>query len=108
VRVVTLFIGSVPCLPTPHCPLPTAHCPLTTDSTMSFTTIFIIAGVVLLFIFILIAKLAIRWMIRVAIVGVILVALLGAGGFWWWSNRLTARPKPNRQPAAPSRRSAAS
>ena len=29
---------------------------------MTFTTIFIIAGVVLLFIFILIAKLAIRWM----------------------------------------------
>jgi flagellar basal body-associated protein FliL len=75
---------------------------------MSFTTIFIIAGVVLLFIFILIAKLAIRWMIRVAIVGVILLALLGAGGFWWWSSRLTAKPKPNRQPTAPSRRSVAS
>jgi cytoskeletal protein RodZ len=40
----------------------------------------------------------------VAIVGVILVALLGAGGFWWWSNRLTAKPKPNRQPATPSKR----
>jgi amino acid transporter len=75
---------------------------------MSFTTIFIIAGVVLLFIFILIAKLAIRWMIRIAIVGLILVALLGAGGFWWWSSRLTDKPKPNRQPAAPSRRSVAS
>ncbi|MGH9871092.1 MAG: hypothetical protein ACRD9S_01355 [Pyrinomonadaceae bacterium] len=72
---------------------------------MSFTTIFIIAGVVLLFIFILIAKLAIRWAIRVAIVGVILVALLGAGGFWWWSSRLTAKPKANRPPATPSRRS---
>jgi len=72
---------------------------------MTFTTIFIIGGVVLLFIFILIAKLAIRWMIRVTIVGVILVALLGAGGFWWWSNRLTAKPKPARQPAANSRRS---
>jgi hypothetical protein len=33
------------------------------------------------------------------------VALLGAGGFWWWSNRLTAKPKPTRQPAANSRRS---
>ena len=41
---------------------------------MTFTTIFIIAGVVLLFIFFLIAKLAIRWAIRVAIVGVILIA----------------------------------
>jgi predicted benzoate:H+ symporter BenE len=71
---------------------------------MTFTTIFVIAGAVLLVIFFLIAKLAIRWAIRVAIVGVILVALLGAGGFWWWSNRLTAKPKPNRQPATPSKR----
>lgn len=71
---------------------------------MTFTTIFLIAGAVLLVIFFLIAKLAIRWAIRVAIVGVILIALLGAGGFWWWSNRLTAKPKPNRQPAAPSKR----
>jgi cytoskeletal protein RodZ len=74
---------------------------------MSFTTIFIIAGVVLMAIFFLIAKLAIRWAIRVAIVGVILVAVLGAGGFWWWSNRLIAKPKPSRQPSAPSRRAAA-
>jgi membrane protein implicated in regulation of membrane protease activity len=74
---------------------------------MTFTTIFIIAGVVLLAIFILIAKLAVRWMIRVAIVGVILVAVLGAVGFWTWSNRLTAKPKPNRQPPASSRRGTA-
>ncbi|MGH9932904.1 MAG: hypothetical protein ACREA9_27205 [Pyrinomonadaceae bacterium] len=74
---------------------------------MSFTTIFIIAGVVLLTIFFLIARLAIRWAIRLAIVGVILVALLGAVGFWWWSSSLTAKPKPNRPPSAPSRRAAA-
>jgi hypothetical protein len=61
---------------------------------MSFTTIFVIAGVVILAIFFLVAKLAIRWAIRVAIVGVILIALFGAGGFWWWSSRLTAEPKP--------------
>jgi hypothetical protein len=66
---------------------------------MSFTTISIIAGVVILAIFFLVAKLAIRWAIRVAIVGVIIVALLGAGGFWWWSSRLTAEPKPSRTPA---------
>jgi cytoskeletal protein RodZ len=62
----------------------------------------------LLIIFFLIAKLAIRWMIRIVIVGVILVALLGAGGFWWWSNRLIAKPRPNRQPPAPARRGSAS
>jgi hypothetical protein len=72
---------------------------------MTFTTIFIIAGVILFFIFILIARLAIRWAIRIAIVGVILVAILGAGGFWWWSTRLTTKPKTNRQPSVNSRRS---
>ncbi|HEV7746984.1 MAG TPA: hypothetical protein VGO56_18445 [Pyrinomonadaceae bacterium] len=72
---------------------------------MSFTTIFIIAGVVLLAIFVLIAKLAVRWVIRLTIVGVILVALLGAGGFWWWSTRLTTKPRPNRTPAGSNRRS---
>lgn len=61
---------------------------------MDFTTIFIIAGVVLLAIFFLIAKLAVRWMLRLTIVGVILIALLGAGAFWWWSTRLTQKPQP--------------
>ena len=69
---------------------------------MTFTTIFIIAGVVLLAIFILIVKLAIRWAIKLTIIGVILVALFGAGGFWGWSNRLTAKPKPSRQPTQPT------
>ncbi|HEY3038774.1 MAG TPA: hypothetical protein VGJ66_08555 [Pyrinomonadaceae bacterium] len=71
---------------------------------MTFSTIFVIAGIVLLAIFFLIARLAIRWAIRVAIVGIILIALLGAGGFWWWSSRLTAKPSPTRQPSAPTRR----
>jgi len=74
---------------------------------MSWTTIFVIAGVVLLAIFFLIARLAIRWAIRVAIVGVILVALLGAGGFWWWSSLLTNKSKPTRPPPAPARRTSA-
>lgn len=72
---------------------------------MSFTTIFIIGGAVLLVIFFLIAKLAIRWAIRLTIVGVILIALVGAGGFWWWSNRLVPKPsRPTRQQPAPVRR----
>ncbi|MDQ5844818.1 MAG: hypothetical protein M3539_05930, partial [Acidobacteriota bacterium] len=62
---------------------------------MSFTTIFIIAGIVLLAIFFLIAKLAVRWILRLTILGVILIALVGAGAFWWWSTRLT-NPQPSR------------
>jgi hypothetical protein len=72
---------------------------------MTFTTIFIIAGVVLLVIFVLIVKLAVRWVIKLGVIGIILVALLGAGGFWWWSTHLTEKPK-FRQSATPSRRSA--
>jgi predicted benzoate:H+ symporter BenE len=70
---------------------------------MSNTTIFIIAGVILLAIFFLIARLAIRWAIRVAIIGIVLVALLGGGGFWWWSSRLAPKPKPRPQ-SAPTKR----
>lgn len=71
---------------------------------MTSTTIFIIAGAVLLVIFFLIAKLAIRWAVRLMIIGVILIALAGAGGLWWWTNRLAPRTKPNRQQSAPTRR----
>jgi energy-coupling factor transporter transmembrane protein EcfT len=72
---------------------------------MSNTTILIIAGVVILVIFFLIAKLAIRWAIRLLIVGVILIALLGIGGFWWWSSQLAPQPQPKpRQPSTPTKR----
>ena len=71
---------------------------------MNFTTISIIAGLILLAILFLIAKLAIRWVIRIAIVGVIFVALLGAGLFWWWSSSLTTTPAPKQQRASPTRR----
>jgi Na+/melibiose symporter-like transporter len=71
------------------------------------TTIFIIAGAIMLVVFIVIAKLAVRWAIRLAIVGVILIALLGAAGFWWWTNRLAPKPRPSRQQSAPARRAAA-
>jgi hypothetical protein len=65
---------------------------------MSFTTIFIIAGVVLLFIFILIARLAIRWSIRLTIMGLILVALIAGSLFWWWTTSLAPKPQPRTRP----------
>ena len=72
---------------------------------MSFTTISIIAGIILLAIFFLIARLAIRWAVRLTIVGVILVALIGVGLFWWWGNRL-ASPSPgsDHRRTAPAKR----
>jgi O-antigen/teichoic acid export membrane protein len=71
---------------------------------MSPTTLSIIVGLILLAIFIMVAKLAIRWAIRVVIVGAILIALLGVGGFWWWTNRLAPKPHPLRPTATPTRR----
>jgi hypothetical protein len=72
---------------------------------MTFTTVSIIAGAILLAIFFLIARLAIRWAVRVTIVGVILVALIGVGVFWWWGNRLASpSPPANHQRAVPAKR----
>ena len=72
---------------------------------MSLTTISIIAGIILLAIFFLIARLAIRWAVRLSIVGIILVALIGVGVFWWWGNRLAGpSPTSNHQRAAPAKR----
>ena len=71
---------------------------------MELSTIFIIGAVVVLAIFFLIARLAIRWALRFAIVGVILIAILGAGIFWWWSSSLTPKPVPRRQRSAPVNR----
>jgi hypothetical protein len=72
---------------------------------MTFTTISIIAGAVLLAIFFLIARLAIRWAARLTIVGLIMLALIGVGIFWWWGNRLaSSSPTSNQQHATPAKR----
>jgi len=71
---------------------------------MEFSTIFIIGGVVVLAILFLIARLAVKWAIRLVIVGVILIALLGGGGFWWWTNRLAPKPPQAKPRPAPTRR----
>jgi hypothetical protein len=71
---------------------------------MDFTTILIIWGVVLLAIILLVIRLAVRWIVRITILGVILLALVGGALFWWWTSRLSAKPQQNRQPAQPTRR----
>ena len=73
---------------------------------MNSTTIIIIASVILLAVGFVILKMAIRWAVRLAIVGVILVALFGVAGFWWWTNYLADKPTPARPAASPNRRSA--
>ncbi|HLA12304.1 MAG TPA: hypothetical protein VJ023_17085 [Pyrinomonadaceae bacterium] len=70
---------------------------------MTFTSIFIVAGVILFLIFILIARLAVRWVVRLTIMAVILVALIAGGFFWWWTTRLAPTPSPKSR-TTPSRR----
>jgi hypothetical protein len=71
---------------------------------MSLTTITIIAGAILLAIFFLIDRLAIRWAARITIVGVILLALIGVGIFWWWGNRLAGPSSSSNRERPPAAR----
>ena len=71
---------------------------------MDFNTILIIWAVVVIAIVFLVARLAIRWALRMVIVGVILIAIVGGGFFWWWTTRLAPKPPAKPRPA-PTRRS---
>jgi len=71
---------------------------------MTFTTISIIAGIILLAIFFLVTRLAIRWAVRLTIVGVILIAIIGVGVFWWWGNHLAGPLSPSSRERAPATR----
>ncbi len=75
---------------------------------MQTSSIYIIGAFVLLAIFVLIARLAVRMIIRLTMVGVILIALLGGGIFWWWTNRLISHPPENRSRPTPTRRTTTS
>jgi len=66
----------------------------------------VVGGIALVLIF-FIARLAIRWAIRLVIIGLLIVAALG-GVAWWWLSRTTqsdakARATPTRR-ATPDRR----
>lgn len=85
--------------------LATEHCPLITAPKMNSTTVIIIASSILLAVAFVIAKMAIRWAVRLAMIGAILVAVLGVAGFWWWTNNLADKPHSRPSPS-PNRRSA--
>ncbi len=54
----------------------------------------VVGGIALVLIF-FIARLALRWAIRLVIIGLLIVAALG-GVAWWWLNRTTqsdAKPR---------------
>lgn len=71
---------------------------------MSTSTIYIIGAVVLLAIFVLIARLAVRWIVRLAMISVIIIALIGGAVFWWWTRRLAENTQRNRPRPTPTKR----
>ena len=73
---------------------------------MSTSAIYIIGAVVLLAIFVLIARLAVRWIVRLTMIGVIIVALVGGAVFWWWTRSLTPKPQPAKPRPTSTRRAA--
>lgn len=71
---------------------------------MSTSTIYIIGAVVLLAIFVLIARLAVRWIVRLAMISVIIIALIGGAVFWWWTRSLAENTQRNRPRPTPTKR----
>lgn len=74
---------------------------------METSTIYIIGAVVLLAIFVLIARLAVRWIVRLTMIGVILIALAGGALFWWWTSSLASKSPPTKPRPTPAKRATA-
>ena len=71
---------------------------------MQTSTIYIIGAIVLLAILVLIMRLAVRWLVRLTMIGVILVALVGGAFFWWWTRSLSAKAPPSKPRPTPAKR----
>ena len=65
-------------------------------SLTAIAVVFVVLAVVLL-----LAWRTIRFFIRLALLGLLLLALLAGLGLWRWQ---TSAPPPDRQPSAPARR----
>lgn len=62
----------------------------------------IISGIALVLL-VFAARLALRWIVRIILVGVLLVSIVG-GGAWWWLNQ-SSRQSENRPRPTPNRSS---
>ena len=66
----------------------------------------VVGGIALVLIF-FIARLAIRWAIRLVVIGLLIVAALGGVAWWWLSRTTQSDAKPRASPtrrATPDRR----
>jgi energy-coupling factor transporter transmembrane protein EcfT len=64
----------------------------------------IVAGVALVLI-VFAARFAIRWIIRVAIIGLLLLVVLG-GTAWWWFHQSVSQSNPQPRPTTTRRATA--
>jgi len=71
---------------------------------MNFGVNSIIIGFVVLALVCFVARLAFRWTIRLALVGLMFIILLGGGMFWWWIRSSTSQQRQNKPRPAPTRR----
>lgn len=74
------------------------------EPVLETSTIYIIGAVVLLAIFVLIARLAVRWIVRLTMIGVILIALVGGALFWWWTRSLADNSPATKPRPTPTKR----
>ena len=66
---------------------------------MDNSIVYLIAGGITLILLFFIARLALRWIIRLFLIGIILVLALG-GAAWWWFSNPTAQRENKPRPAA--------
>lgn len=58
----------------------------------------------LLAILVLIARLAVRWVVRLTMIGVIVVALACGALFWWWTRSLSDQSPSTKPRPTPAKR----
>ena len=71
---------------------------------MNFGISSIIIGAVVLVLLFFVARLALRWAIRLALVGLVLIILLGGGLFWWLSTKSRTQERRDKPHPTPTRR----
>ncbi len=65
---------------------------------MEISLVYAVVGGIALVLIFFIARLAIRWAIRLIIIGLLLVAALGGVAWWWLSRTTQSDAKPRTTP----------
>ena len=66
---------------------------------MDISIVYLVVGGITLILLFFIARLALRWIIRLFLIGLILVLALG-GAAWWWLSNPAAQRENRPRPAA--------